>query len=611
LHDLPGIRQKYDLRMWLTRRRLSDTLARTAVSGVLVGACTGLVTLVGALGAWPAMADGPESIPHNDVHIEVRTSGELRIIETIEYDFGSNDRHGIVRVIPVRRPVDDSHDRVYRISDLSVTATGGASARFDILRQGVEERIRIGDPDRTQTGRHTYTIRYTVRGALDAVGDGVELRWNAIGTEWVVPTARTSVTVSGPADVIRASCVTGPTGSQERCTSVTSDGHTVSFTQDDLSPGRGVTIGVTYPHGSVDGVGPLLARRRGLAAFFPLTGTTGALGLGAALGGVLAALVLWRLARGPMLTRPSSRASADALCAEIRPAQAGLLRTGRLRRAHVAATLVDLAVRGHILIREAPRGNDRWARKNWFLTRLTSPSEDILGYERALLDGIFANSDTVSLTVLRQTIGARAVSFRYRLDRDMVERGWYRGSPNSIRRRPAPALLLVAGAGTAVLCLYTRVALVGVGVVVGLMALCAALWLRPPPSRHGRDMLVRVNQLRAYLAAVDMSSVPPGERVDVLGRYLPHAIALGVDPGRLLTAEPTLPVLPWYLTGALDRGGQVASHQPATPFGEFLNHAIALPSTARGHGGSGGGGGTSVDGGGVGGGGGGGGGGSW
>jgi len=98
------------------------------------------VTLIVALGAWPALADGPESIPHNDVHIEVRASGELRITETIEYDFGANHQHGLLRVIPVRRPIDDSRDRVYPISNLSVTATGAprlvSRSRSRVQRSG-------------------------------------------------------------------------------------------------------------------------------------------------------------------------------------------------------------------------------------------------------------------------------------------------------------------------------------------------------------------------------------------------------------------------------------------------------------------------------------------
>ena len=41
--------------------------------------------------------------------------------------------------------------------------------------------LRIGDPDRTVTGRQVYDIDYTVDGALNAFDDHDELYWNAIG----------------------------------------------------------------------------------------------------------------------------------------------------------------------------------------------------------------------------------------------------------------------------------------------------------------------------------------------------------------------------------------------------------------------------------------------
>ena len=45
-------------------------------------------------------------------------------------------------------------------------------------------RIKIGDPDQHHHRRHTYTIAYTVQGAMNAFPNHDELYWNAIGTEW-------------------------------------------------------------------------------------------------------------------------------------------------------------------------------------------------------------------------------------------------------------------------------------------------------------------------------------------------------------------------------------------------------------------------------------------
>src|ERR671913_527610 len=70
-------------------------------------------------------------------------------------------------------------------------------------------RIRIGDPDRTFTGRRDYTITYRVEGTLNGFPDHDELYWNAIGADWEVPIEQASVTVKAPAAVGQVACYAG------------------------------------------------------------------------------------------------------------------------------------------------------------------------------------------------------------------------------------------------------------------------------------------------------------------------------------------------------------------------------------------------------------------
>ena len=48
-------------------------------------------------------------------------------------------------------------------------------------------QYRIGDEDETVTGRQTYQIGYTVRGALNELEGHGELYWNVTGNGWVFP----------------------------------------------------------------------------------------------------------------------------------------------------------------------------------------------------------------------------------------------------------------------------------------------------------------------------------------------------------------------------------------------------------------------------------------
>jgi hypothetical protein len=177
--------------------------------------------LAGALllaGAPAALAASGESIPTYDTRVEVQASGQMRITETIGYDFGANRRHGIIRKIPARFRYDDQHDRVYPIDGLTV-AVDGAPAKVARSSEGGYEVLKIGDPDRTISGAHTYVIGYTVRGGLNGFPDHEELYWNVVGDEWEVPIATATATVTGPAAIERTACYAGPNGSRLSCAS--------------------------------------------------------------------------------------------------------------------------------------------------------------------------------------------------------------------------------------------------------------------------------------------------------------------------------------------------------------------------------------------------------
>src|SRR5215831_4685843 len=101
---------------WRDGHRLQIMRAVRRVSAVLV------LIVVGVLwSAGPAAAAPAESISSYDTRLDLTGGGLLRVTETIGYDFGTNVKHGIFRKIPVRFRYDDHNDRVYPISDISVT----------------------------------------------------------------------------------------------------------------------------------------------------------------------------------------------------------------------------------------------------------------------------------------------------------------------------------------------------------------------------------------------------------------------------------------------------------------------------------------------------------
>ena len=135
------------------------------------------------VGAAPARGGFSERIIDYRSDVTIEPDGTIEVHETIVYDFGVVPKHGIFRDIPVRTDQSgkDGYDRVYPLDVVSVSGSADTPAQYTVEEDGDNERIKIGDPDRTITGEHTYDIVYRVRGAMNVFADHDELVWNAVG----------------------------------------------------------------------------------------------------------------------------------------------------------------------------------------------------------------------------------------------------------------------------------------------------------------------------------------------------------------------------------------------------------------------------------------------
>ena len=119
----------------------------------------------------------------------------------------------------------------------------GEDVPYEITHPGNNIDIKIGDPDTTITGLHTYTITYDVRGALFKTNDAVELYWNATGNGWQVPISSARVEIVTPQGLLGSdqTCYAGTLRSTTRCDAA-SLGNVALFIGQNLSSGEGLTI---------------------------------------------------------------------------------------------------------------------------------------------------------------------------------------------------------------------------------------------------------------------------------------------------------------------------------------------------------------------------------
>src|SRR5215207_2166101 len=257
-----------------------------ALATVLVTAGLALAVLAG-----PARAQAAEQLLDYRVDLQIEADGALVVTEQIAYDFGTEERHGIFRDVPVRFRYDDRHDRVYPLEVLEVSGSPRTPVQYALEDVDNTLRIRIGDPDQTITDQHDYAITYRVEGTLNGFPDHDELYWNSIGADWEVLIQQASVTVTAPAPIGQVACYAGPVGSTRSCGSSETDGRTASFATTGLGPNEGLTVVVGFPTGVVPAPRPVLEERsslmRRLARAFSVT--PGRLGMA---GGVLVVVLL-------------------------------------------------------------------------------------------------------------------------------------------------------------------------------------------------------------------------------------------------------------------------------------------------------------------------------
>jgi uncharacterized protein (TIGR04222 family) len=516
--------------------------------------------LLAPAGVALAQDDTGWTIESFDATVAVRDDGALHVEEVIAVDFASLERRGIFRVIPAAYPVDpadpqvqlpegrspDEFRRMIRIEDVAVSST----APDDIEITGGEQvTIRIGDEDITVTGRQEYRISYTVVGALRQYPDGIQVSWNASGLDWPVAIERATAVVQAPS-ITAAACSRGRFGASRPCEEATTGDGQARFATGTLDPGEGLTVDVTLAPGTVAVPPPIIEERwdlgralTGSPAAVPLAGLLGLLGLGGV--GLLAYRQgRDRVTRGGVtvdghldeqerrqLFSPRSTPVQFRPPGDLRPAQLGVLIDEKVDPVEISATLVDLAVRGHLLIEEIEQGRFR-RRRDWRLTRRRSDKPDELApFEAHLLSTLFAEDTTVVISETKGTYAKAYGEVRDKLYADAVAQGWFPRNPQTTRYLwlgIGIAVTVLAAGAFALALAFTTIALAFVPLIVAGLAMTVAHNWMPHRTPKGSRMLDETLGFREFIATAEQGRMEFAEEEHLFERYLPYAVVFGV-----------------------------------------------------------------------------------
>jgi hypothetical protein len=341
-----------------------------------------LVLAQAALGP-PVVAQRSLEIQEFDVRVQVQEDASIRVMESIQVRFNGSWR-GFFRTIPVeyRTPQGFSFRLFFHLE--SVTDESGRSLETDVSRERSYRKIKIWVPDAHDVTR-TITLQYTIPNALKFFEEHDELYWNVTGTEWDIPIHRAVAIVELPdgASGLRATAFTGAYGSAAKDAAIKELERGFYFeTVGGLSFREGLTV--------VVGWDPGLVRRPGIAAkarMFLLANWLFFLPLLSLLG----MYWVWRT----WGKDPERRSVAPAYEPPdgMTPAEVGTLVDNRPDPRDITATLVDLAVKGHIRIEEMETKALFGIIKNsdYRFVRLTNTTDwsALKPHERLFLNGLF------------------------------------------------------------------------------------------------------------------------------------------------------------------------------------------------------------------------------
>jgi uncharacterized membrane protein YgcG len=553
-----------------------------------------------ALGS-AADAQTPRTLEFPSFHTDllVHRDGTVTVTENIRVHF-IGTWNGLLREIPIEYRTDLGANYTLLLDIESVTDSAGAELRWESERTGANRRFRIWVPGASDATR-TVVLRYRVRNGLRFFEEHDELYWSVTGNDSEFPIHVASATVHVPPEAtsLRATAFTGPRGAVTSDADVDITANRVAVrTTRGLGFREGLTIAVGWDPGVV--ARPTATQR---AARFLLANGF----LAAPLLAAFVMTLLWRrFGRDPEERSVVPRYEPPA---GMTPAEAGTLIDESPDLRDVTATLVDMAVRGFILIEETEQKKFfGLSKERTFSFRSLRPAgawADLKPHERALLEALFdgGRRDEVATEDLENVFYEDLPAIQSSLGKILVSDGHYLHHPTNVR-----VAWLLAGIATGIVIAVVGSVLVMrllgqqplapiIGGVLAAVVIAGFGLVMPARTRRGARALEEIRGFEEFLRRVEKDRF---ERVirspELFERYLPYAMAFGVERNWARAFDDIYREPPdWYRGAAYDGSFHAALftsnlNRMSTVTGAAMTAAPRSSASSSGFGGGGGGG---------------------
>jgi uncharacterized membrane protein len=558
-----------------------------------------------------------EYIAHFDSLIHVNKDGSMNVTETIEYV--NTDRrglHGIVREFPTRYkgPYATEYTIGFNITGIQ---QNGKPVPYHIKKEYEGARIYIGSKDIiTPPGNYTYIISYTTTRQLGFHDNMDVLYWNVTGNGWQLPITKVTALVTLPQNIpnkkISCNAYTGEYGDDggdaickvKRNNTVecetTKTLQVIKNYRNQSTSSMGLTIKVSWPQGFI--TRPTMVQELLRYAYDNSGFLIFAL---AVLMMIIYYFMVYQKIRHteqeepiiPLFYPPKN----------ISPGGAHYILKQWYQVNQFTAELVDMAVNGLITI-DAEKG---WLKDTYVLKKTETIEEQTHTLlQKKILDELFGAESTITLTQSNSAQLERTINtLKGIYSTTYNEKYLVNNYSKSIF--PAVVVFIIGGIVLAREPYLIESVLIWTAIVPAIAALCMFFYLLHTYTKTGRKLRNEILGFKMFLEATETERLkiigtPPTRTPELYEKYLPYAIALGVEKAWSQQFASIFSSLEkkgisyhpiWY------HGTSFGSFNP-TNFSSTISNSLQSAVKSSGGGSSGGGGGRGFSGGGRGGGGG-------
>jgi uncharacterized membrane protein len=532
-----------------------------------------------------ALAENSEIIENFETEIKINQDATVDIVENIEYNFGSQQKHGIIRTLPIKYKARGGKYSV-DISEIKVYLNGQKYDHFTTKHSGENLKIKIGEADKLITGQQIYTIQYTTNEVINFFDEYDEFYWNVNGTEWSVPIQKTSAKVFFPptSQSIKLACYFGAYGSEEQCSAEQIDNQSVLFSTQNLQVGENMSIILGLPKNLIDKPTATASMMKkildNLILLLPITT-------------LIFLLYLW-LTRGRDAVFYQTIIPQYAPPKNLTPLEVGVVIDEKADNRDISAEIIQLAIKGFLKIQKINPEKKSWlgnTSNDYVLIKLKNAEDTSNKIDKLLMVGIFGHLNKVKVSDLKNNFYQDLQKIKTELYKSVEKNEFFLKNPNTIRKfyRGLGSFVMFTGffIGS-----FLESGIAGASIIFSGALFLIFSFAMPALTQKGVEMKAYILGLKMYLEVAEKDRInfhnAPEKNPKHFEELLSYAMVLKVETEWAKQFENIYQGQPdWYEDSFGGTFNPIFFTQDLHSFSQLANSSLASRPNTAASGGSG------------------------